>query len=459
MTLVLPFKVFSEGDGTSTWVGPGAGSGNKGEGPGPGTGPGTGPGPGAGAGPGTGPGTGHGAGTGPARGPGRGPAPNPNPGPGAMPDPGVISKVAGLWQGWGASYEVRFRRNNMMSVAVKHATLFSIGVNNQGVIKGGGVIAYDLDPNLCGVANLVKYTNWGINVLAKLPDFWQFSKEIGEAYKLAGEATALAQENAAHQAAQVVDQEAVKQMGHDWEHFLAHADEWALNAFINVEKEKLKGMGAQMVEKMGEGDKKEEEEKTGGGCTSVGPGTLGEASAQVGASAIESLPVGHNMPMGVPMIPGVTQVQFNYKGLEHGPEDRMFKIEGNVGMYNGETKMVLKQSGDVFEGSKDLTVVYQVNYKTDKKPFPAWSPFTNKPGVIWIGSGPKKQKPPEEVAQLAQKMGTSISIADGSVFAYMEDTGTHRNGVKPWQEYEYVWFVQKLDNQKVIKDFAQSTTR
>jgi hypothetical protein len=62
-----------------------------------------------------------------------------------------------------------------------------------------------------------------------------------------------------------------------------------------------------MVEKMGEDDKKEEEEKKRAGCTSVGPGTLGEASAQVGASAIESLLEGPNMPMGVPMIPGVTK--------------------------------------------------------------------------------------------------------------------------------------------------------
>jgi len=370
-----------------------------------------------------------------------------------------MARVAGLWQGWGASYEVRFRQKNLMSVAVKHATLFIIGVNDQGVIKGGGVIAYDLDPNLCGVANLVKYTNWGINVLAKLPDFMQFGKEIGEATKLAGEATALAQENAAHEAAKVVDQQAVKEMGHAWEHFLHDADEWGRRAFFNLAKDKLKEIGKNMVEKMGEDDKKENAEKQRGGCTSVGPGTLGEASAQVGASAVESLPVGPNMPMGVPLVPGVTQVQYNYKGLEHGPEERMFLIEGNVGMWNGETRMVLNQSGDVMEGSKDLMVVYQVNYKTDKKPFPAWSPFTHKPGVVWINNGPKTQKPPEEVTQLAQKMGTNISTADGSIFAYMEDTGTHRNSVKPWQEYEYVWFVQKLDNQKVIQDFAQAARR
>jgi hypothetical protein len=210
-----------------------------------------------------------------------------------------------------------------------------------------------------------------------------------------------------------------------------------------------------MIEKMGEDDKEENEERKRAGCTSVGPGTLGGASAQVGASAVETLPVGPNMPMGVPMVPGVTQVQYHYKGLEHGPEQRLYNINGNIGMWNGETRMVLKQSGDVFEGDKNLIVQYQVNYKTEKKPFPAWSPFTNQPGVIWISNGPQTQKPPEAVVQLAQKMGTSLSAADGSVFAYVEDTGTHRNGVKPWEEYEYVWFAQKLDSQKTIQDFAQ----
>jgi len=206
---------------------------------------------------------------------------------------------------------------------------------------------------------------------------------------------------------------------------------------------------------MGEDDKEEGEKKKRAGCTSVGPGTLGEASAQVGASAVKSLPIGPNMPMGVPMVPGVTQVQYNYKGLEHGPEQRSFLIEGNVGMWNGETRMTLKQSGEVFDGSKDLTVVYQVNYKTDKNKFPAWSPFTNKPGVIWMSNGPKTQEPPEQVQQLFQQMGAKLPTADGSVFAYMEDTGTHRNGVKPWEEYEYIWFVQKLDDHKVIQDFAR----
>jgi len=456
-TLVLPFKVFSEGDGSSTWTASGQGSGTKNQPPGDdgqgGKKGGENPGGDSGQ---TGPGNpGQGPGN-PGQGTGR---PNPQPGPGAGPMPlpsqESLTKLAGVWQGWGASYEVRFRRKNMMSVAVKHATLFTIGVNDQGEIDGGGVIAYDMDPDLCGVANLVKYTNMGINVLAKLPEFYNLSKEIGEAYKLTGEGTALMKEAAAKQAANEVAKEGAEEAAKEGKAFLHEANHFVANAFANILKEQFKGYGAHMIEKMGEDDKEEGEERKRAGCTSVGPGTLGEATAQVGASAVESLPVGPNMPMGVPMIPGVTQVQYNYKGLEHGPEERLYKIKGNVGMWSGEMRMVLKQSGDVFDGDKNLIVQYQVNYKTEKQPFPAWSAFTNKPGVIWMSNGPKTPPPPEEVQQLGQKMGMSLSAADGSAFAYMEDTGTHRNGVKPWEEYEYVWVVQKLDNQKTIQDFAK----
>jgi hypothetical protein len=123
-TLVLPFKVSSEGTGTSTWSAPNPGSGDKEQGPGPG--PGTGPGPGPGAGPGTD------SGTGPSSASGPGPSPLP------LPDQESLTKLAGVWQGWGAGYEIRFRRKNMMTLAVKHATLLTIGVNDQGVINGGG---------------------------------------------------------------------------------------------------------------------------------------------------------------------------------------------------------------------------------------------------------------------------------------------------------------------------------
>jgi hypothetical protein len=87
----------------------------------------------------------------------------------APPPQSSDTSLTGLWQGWGASYEVRFRQPNIMSVAVKHSTLFTFVVDHAGNIRGSGVIVYDLDPNLCGLANLVKYTNSGINIVAALP--------------------------------------------------------------------------------------------------------------------------------------------------------------------------------------------------------------------------------------------------------------------------------------------------
>ena len=339
----------------------------------------------------------------------------------------------------------------MMTLSVKHAALFMVGVNDLGEVKGGGVIVYDLDPNLCGVANLVKYTNMAINILAKLPDFYHLSSEITEAAKLSGEGAAFASNEYAHR----MGQEVSKEVAEKGQEFLREAAKFVYRAFRNYYLEKFKGMGAKMIEKMGESDKEENEERKRVGCTSVGPTTLGEAAAQVGASAVESVPLTPNMPMGVPMVPGVTQVQYNYKGLEHGPEQRQFDIEGNLGYWDGQTRMVLKQSGDVYGGGKDLFVVYQVNFKTEKKPFPAWRAFTNKPGVVWNSNGSKAQKPPEDVEKLAQQMGMNLDAADSSMFAYMEDTGAHRNGVKPWEEYEYVWFLQKLDSGKVLENFAK----
>jgi hypothetical protein len=85
------------------------------------------------------------------------------------PNQGTMNKLSGMWQGWGAIYEVRFRRKNMMPLAVRHATLFTMSVNDQGVINSGGVIVYDLGLNLYGVANLVKYANMGIDIISSPP--------------------------------------------------------------------------------------------------------------------------------------------------------------------------------------------------------------------------------------------------------------------------------------------------
>jgi hypothetical protein len=346
--------------------------------------------------------------------------------PAPLPPPNEMDKLAGVWQGWGASYEVRFRRQNIMSVAVKHSTLFTFVVDRYGNVKGTGVIVYDLDPNLCGLANLVKYTNMGINIMAQLPSFWNLSKTLGKAYSLVGETVATSTIEGASETGTEMAKEAAGELKEKTADFL-------IDQMKDVLKDKLKEAGAEMIKKMGEEDKTEEAQKEAAGCGSVQPGSLGQAAAQAGSSAIG----------GVPMVPGVTQVQYNYKGLEHGPEMRTYDFEGYVGYWDGETKIFLKQTGDVQGGPKNLTVVYQVNYKTDEGTFPAWSPFLENPGIVL--NADSAHKAPDEVQKLAEKMGKSLPSANQGTAVYFQEHGTHRNHVAPWQEYEYEWSAQKIN--------------
>ena len=144
------------------------------------------------------------------------------------------------------------------------------------------------------------------------------------------------------------------------------------------------------------------------------------------------------------MISSVTQVLYHYKGFENGPELRTFDIDGHVGVHDGQTEMVLELHGDVQGGPKDLTVVYQVNYKTEKGKFPTWSPFLAGPGIVTVGPS-AGQTASDEVRQLADKLGKSLPDANPGVSVYFEEHGTHCNHVKPWQEYEYMWRAQKIE--------------
>ena len=332
-----------------------------------------------------------------------------------------------MWQGWGASYEVRFRQPNIMSVAVKHSTLFTFVVDHAGNIRGSGVIIYDLDPNLCGLANLVKYTNSGINIVAALPGIMNLAKTLSEGYALIGKAVAAGESAAMNPAAEEEAADELKDLSKETADYL-------YDAIKDVLKDKLKDAAKEMVEKMGEEDKDEDAKKEAAGCGSVGPGNLRGALAKGASSAIT----------GTPMIAGVTQVQYHYKGFENGPESRTFDIEGHVGVQDGQTKMFLELKGDVAGGPKDLTVVYQVNYKTDKGKFPAWSPFLDGPGIVTIGPS-AGQAASDDVRQLADKLGQSLPDANPGVSVYFEEQGTHRNHVKAWNEYEYMWSARKIE--------------
>jgi hypothetical protein len=120
--------------------------------------------------------------------------------------------------------------------------------------------------------------------------------------------------------------------------------------------------------------------------TRIGPATLQQlimefgpalAKAALFEAAIGSPPVGLLLS-----IPGVTQVQYYYKGLKNGPEIRSFDLKGTLTLEDGKPKLKLEMDGDVYDGSKDLTIEYMVNYKKENPTFPTWSPFLKDAGDV-----------------------------------------------------------------------------
>ena len=117
--------------------------------------------------------------------------------------------------------------------------------------------------------------------------------------------------------------------------------------------------------------------------TQVGPATSGQlavAMAGSGAKAAMEASTGsfpHSMLLS---IPGVTQIQYYYKGLTKGPESRDFKLRGHLEPGATGAKLYLELDGDVSGGDHQLYVEYMVNYKKEIRPFPTWAPFLNDPG-------------------------------------------------------------------------------
>jgi len=162
--------------------------------------------------------------------------------------------------------------------------------------------------------------------------------------------------------------------------------------------------------------------------THVGAQSVDELAKALVSSAVKDA-MGPAGPLAVPAgmvlsIPGLTQVQYDYKGLIHGPEVRTFKITGRVEGDVDAAKLRLKMDGDV-EGDKKLYVQYEVNYQKTKQSFPTWSPFLDAPGDI-------------KRAFVRQGLNTLSDTADFS------ETGQHRNGVKVWHDYHYAWHAEKV---------------
>lgn len=163
---------------------------------------------------------------------------------------------------------------------------------------------------------------------------------------------------------------------------------------------------------------------TAAGGTSVGPGTPEQIAATIVKAAREDI-TSLSLPVGMMLsIPGVTQIQYEYKGLTNGPELRTFKISGRVEGDVEHAKLRLRMDGAV-EGDQNLYLEYTVNYQKTKSPFPTWSPFLDAPADIRPGAVRQGLTTLSSTARFAQQ-------------------GTQRNGVKVWHEYDYAWQADRI---------------
>ena len=226
-------------------------------------------------------------------------------------------------------------------------------------------------------------------------------------------------------------------------------------------KEKMKGIEL-------ESQKGEELCKCGAGASVVagnkyGPTTLEELVMQFGPDVLDAAMFQAALgsaPFGLVLsIPGVTQVQYYYKGLKDGPENRKFKIKGKL--ISG--KLFLEMNGDVYDGDKNLTVEYQVNYKKENPKFPCWTPFLEDGAdvkesgkeIIYESKEFVTIKEFEDPAtgkkikiEVPERVTSKKEIFQHTPFATFRETGTHRDNKSMWHDYEYVWNVHRVTTPK-----------
>ncbi len=391
-------------------------------------------------------------------------------------DTSDMSKYMGEWVGGGWGWEVRFKQNygefisqfsgvdledlpfkgeqNIMSLMVAHQTAFAFEVDENGYLQGTGTITYDLFPNLCGLNALTTNINKGVQYFDKI-------------FQLSGMVTV---------------QEAIDftklSVEYDSKVFFgAKASQQydnAINAFIQKDWSKL----LQLSVKEAYVDSK----KTSDMCTmvninskikgglSIGPMSLDElltnASLDVGKSVMDTilnLDV-HAVTGFLLNVPGLTQIQYSYKGLQNGPESRTFSISGRIDE-NG--KMYLNMDGLLNGGSNDLVVEYTVNYETERPTFPVWSPFLeNQPGTIYPANREyivydyKDQNLQKNYNAYDSRTGdvtpATVTVSTPIIetsrekleypMATFKASGTKRNGVDVWHEYEYSWNAYRVEN-------------
>ncbi len=380
------------------------------------------------------------------------------------------NEFVGEYYGTGRGWEVRFKHTSgdfvsqfsgankdelpygkdkvIMSLLVEHATSFKINIDANGDVTGDGEIVYNVLPNLCGLAILTEQVNQAVNLMGEFAFFLDLSSKIGQASVATFEGTFLAMEGALAKNMKNVAETGLN-LGYEY--------------LGTVLPEKMKGLDLQSQQNNALCNCAAGQASIAGG-NKVGPATIKEMIGTLGVDVAKTLFMDiatGSLPVGLMLsLPGVTQIQYYYKGLQNGPETRRFNIKGKL--VNGE--LFLNMDGDVFDGPKNLTIEYMVNYKKETPTFPTWSPFLQKSAKMY----PKGSEATiyEQITKTKQEKFKDAATGETKTidvtynetkenkeilpfpFGTFHEAGKQRNGVKVWHEYEYNWSVYKVPEVK-----------
>lgn len=378
------------------------------------------------------------------------------------------AKYAGRWVGTAWGWEVRFKHTAgdftsqftgisktelpfkgdkvIMTLTVEHTASLDLKVDEYGNVTGEGVIVYNLIPNLCGVAALTNEVNFAVGMLEKLDFIYSLGKDLGEK---AVENFRIYNSYMERQLwnTLIMSKEATSTSIKD---FLGNEfADWAKGQ--DVEKTKTEVLcgcaaGNPMV----------------AAGTKMGPSTLEELIRTVGGDMAKSIlfdAMTGSFPTGMILsIPGVTKVQYEYKGLVNGPEKRTFKVKGFV----DDDGIMRLNFGGLVDGSSNLNIQYTVNYKTEKSSFPVWSPFTAGSARIKPYGKEETIVTSDEVVDVpitnhetgetktvqATKQNVEIEKATIDIpYASFRESGKNRGGKTMWHEYEYNWKLFRVPPQ------------
>jgi len=380
-------------------------------------------------------------------------------------DTSDLSPYVGSWAGGGWGWEVRFKHNSgdfvsqftgtdqndlpfdgektIMSLMVTHQTAFSFEVDEYGDISGEGVIVYDVLPNLCGLNALT--TNLLNPAVGFFDKIFTLGGIVGADRTMAAIQGNVKFDNIILDSVLPNVDAAAAFAGKDWASQIADMAKLA-----NSENKQTSDICRGVTENP----------NVSGGL-SVGPLSLDELLSNASIDVAKSL-LTPTQPFGFILnIPGLTQIQYEYKGLQNGPETRSFDMSGYIND-NGEMYLSLDW---ITDGSDYLTIEYTVNWQTETPTFPTWSPFLDGAGTVYPPSRDvvvydyvthNVQKsyndyslnstPTQKTVNVPTPALVPESMGLSQPMATFKESGTKRNGVSVWHEYEYGWNAYKVNN-------------